>query len=426
MKISDATGEVLWSEFWGPSSAWNESVFALDVDSQGDLIVGGRRFIDGNNDDYLVLKFDGGDGSLIWEYTRDGAAGGFEDRIWDVVVDADDNTVATGIGFDQDGTAQFCTFKLDPDGDLIWIREETGAVQNSTPAGWLALDAAGNAIMANRSWVSGEAYNVVLRKYAAGDGATIWESGYDSESHGTDDPRGMCLDSAGKILVAGVSNSDYMTLKFDETDGSLIWQSGYDGPPGWYDLANTVTESPAGEVLVTGFSSSEMGGWDVLIQALDPQDGVELWTQRYNGADDLTDEGMRIACSNLGDIYLVGYSYAFATDQDQLLIRYRAGATDLPPGIAEAGLLAAWPNPFRSSTTLRLSLESRREVELGVYDVTGRLVRRLDGGLLEAGERELIWDGRDDGGRELPAGVYFAGLKRGGEIEGRAKLLLVK
>ncbi len=425
MKISDATGEVLWSEFWGPSMAWNESAFGMDVDSQGNLIVGGRQYIDGNGDDFLVLKFDGADGSLLWDYTRDGEPG-LDDRVWDVVCDDNNDIIATGVAFGSDGDANFVTFKLDSAGDLVWVREEIGAVQNTTRAGWLDITSGGEVVMCNRSWVSGQAYNVILRCYDGVDGSTVFGTEYDGPEHGTDDPRWMCLDSNDDILVTGVSNSDYMTLKLDGTDGSLIWLADYDGPPGWYDLANFVCEGPGGEVLVTGFSDGGTTGWDVLIQAVDGELGKDLWTLRHNGPDNLTDEGHAIAFSDFGDIYLVGYSYFFATDQDQLAIRYAPDSTDLPAGITGASRLSAWPNPFTATTTLRFVQSAGGDTELGIYDVAGRKVRHLDLGAAGPGERELVWDGRDEAGRDLPAGIYFAGIKRDGSLTQRAKLLLMR
>jgi flagellar hook assembly protein FlgD len=46
-----------------------------------------------------------------------------------------------------------------------------------------------------------------------------------------------------------------------------------------------------------------------------------------------------------------------------------------------------------------------------VYDVAGRVVRRLFGDrTLEAGRHTLGWDGRDDAGRPVAAGVYYLRL----------------
>jgi flagellar hook assembly protein FlgD len=49
-------------------------------------------------------------------------------------------------------------------------------------------------------------------------------------------------------------------------------------------------------------------------------------------------------------------------------------------------------------------------VSLRIYDVGGRLVRTLVEGTLPAGEKSVVWDGRDDTGRPVGSGVYFCRL----------------
>jgi flagellar hook assembly protein FlgD len=49
-------------------------------------------------------------------------------------------------------------------------------------------------------------------------------------------------------------------------------------------------------------------------------------------------------------------------------------------------------------------------VELGVYDVNGRLVRSLLHGAREAGSYQITWDGHDESGHTVAAGVYYARL----------------
>lgn len=84
------------------------------------------------------------------------------------------------------------------------------------------------------------------------------------------------------------------------------------------------------------------------------------------------------------------------------------------------------PNPFRDATTVSFRLAERTSVHLEVFDVRGRLVRRLeDGAIREAGTHRVTWDGRDERGRALPAGVYFSRL-RAGEVRSTEKLVLLR
>jgi len=74
--------------------------------------------------------------------------------------------------------------------------------------------------------------------------------------------------------------------------------------------------------------------------------------------------------------------------------------------------LAAWPLPYRSGI-LNISFATSglgggaARTELSLFDVSGRLVRRLDSGVFESGYRSVTWDGRDAHGRRVAAGLYF-------------------
>jgi hypothetical protein len=84
------------------------------------------------------------------------------------------------------------------------------------------------------------------------------------------------------------------------------------------------------------------------------------------------------------------------------------------PGSAapEFALRAIMPNPFRSQVAIAFTLGRRGPVDLVIFDVLGRQVRSVArGARLEAGPQSLTWDGRDDGGREIGAGVYFMRLR---------------
>lgn len=73
------------------------------------------------------------------------------------------------------------------------------------------------------------------------------------------------------------------------------------------------------------------------------------------------------------------------------------------------------PNPFNPMTRVAFTLAREQVVEVGVYDLKGRLVRTLARGTWTADRHAFDWNGRDDRGRELPSGVYFVHLKAGSE-----------
>lgn len=99
---------------------------------------------------------------------------------------------------------------------------------------------------------------------------------------------------------------------------------------------------------------------------------------------------------------------------------------DGAPGLVRRATLlrTGRPNPFDRETTISYRLAASGPVELSVFDPAGRQVRRLVQGEQPAGEQWVRWDGRDDGGHRLPAGVYFYELRARDRTAQRKILLL--
>ncbi len=69
--------------------------------------------------------------------------------------------------------------------------------------------------------------------------------------------------------------------------------------------------------------------------------------------------------------------------------------------------VVAAPNPGTGSLAIHCLLPADARTTIVLFDASGRRVRRLHDGNLPAGETRLVWDGRDDSGREVPKGVYL-------------------
>jgi hypothetical protein len=98
--------------------------------------------------------------------------------------------------------------------------------------------------------------------------------------------------------------------------------------------------------------------------------------------------------------------------------------TGSPAPPLAAALIGAAPNPFNPRTTVSFSLTRDQEINLAAYDLRGRRVRGLARGAWPAGTHHVGWDGRDDGGNHVAAGVYLLRLDADGGVEtGKAVLL---
>ncbi len=82
------------------------------------------------------------------------------------------------------------------------------------------------------------------------------------------------------------------------------------------------------------------------------------------------------------------------------------------------------PNPFSPETKISFGLPQAGPVELAIYGVNGRLIRRLVKDARAAGRHTASWDGRDDAGKRVGSGVYFYQLTALGVAESRRMILL--
>jgi len=83
------------------------------------------------------------------------------------------------------------------------------------------------------------------------------------------------------------------------------------------------------------------------------------------------------------------------------------------------------PNPFNPRTLMQFNLSSSGPAVLAIFDVGGRVVRTVHDGVLDAGAHEFVWDGTDDRGHTVAAGVYWSQLDTDG-WSGNKKMILVK
>ena len=92
----------------------------------------------------------------------------------------------------------------------------------------------------------------------------------------------------------------------------------------------------------------------------------------------------------------------------------------------DARLLQNYPNPFNPVTTIVFDVTDNAtgSVRLGIYDVTGALVRVLVDENMPVGRYERWWDGRDRFGNMAGTGIYFYQLTGDGFVETRKMLLL--
>jgi hypothetical protein len=91
---------------------------------------------------------------------------------------------------------------------------------------------------------------------------------------------------------------------------------------------------------------------------------------------------------------------------------------------AVTGLQVVRPNPFNPRTSASFSVDRLQRVHIGIYDLSGRLVRLLTDRAYGPGSYSATWDGSDSSGRVVSSGTYLVRMQTAGRVESRKVLLL--
>ena len=95
---------------------------------------------------------------------------------------------------------------------------------------------------------------------------------------------------------------------------------------------------------------------------------------------------------------------------------------DTPVRYALAGVS---PNPFNPVTVVTYAAPREGHVDLAIYNIAGQLVKTLVDGQQTPGWHTVTWNGRDDNGRSVASGVYFARMQAE-SFTGSTKMVLLK
>jgi flagellar hook assembly protein FlgD len=127
---------------------------------------------------------------------------------------------------------------------------------------------------------------------------------------------------------------------------------------------------------------------------------------------------------------VTGYSWGTGTSSDYTTIKYVKKTSDVEDETgtrerpSEFDLSQNYPNPFNPSTKIEFTLSKSGFVTLQIYDILGRKVRTLVSEHLSSGYKSVIWDGKNDDGKDIASGVYFYQLRVGDFSEPKKMVLL--
>jgi len=395
---TDGDGNTDWSHTYGGLD--NEFGNSVQQTSDGGYIIVGYTFSYGvGSTDVYLIKTDG-NGNVSWSKTYGGTSQDYGNSVWQT---SDGGYIITGVTESYGaGIEDVYLIKTDGNGNVSWSKTYGGtsyeygnSVQQTSDGGY---------IIAGYTNSFGENFYLIKTD---GNGDTTWTKTYG----GTSDDYGCEVQqtSDGGYIIVGYTNSfgagslDAYLVKTDG-NGNAIWDRTYGGTS--YDYGYSVQQTSDGGYIIAGETwSYGAGSADVYLVKTDGNGNI-IWNRTFGGGSD--EAGNSVKQTSDGGYIIAGYTESYGAGYlDFYLIKTNANGS-----VAVEEDIISTPENFSYSINqisdnniiLQFSLPENSNVELNIYDASGRYISTPIEGFYSSGIHNINFKTDNNG-------VYFFSLK---------------
>jgi len=348
----------------------SDEALALVMDAGGNVYVTGSSVgLGASFGNVLTIKY-GPTGETLWVRDYNGP-GSDTDTPVAIRVDAAGNVLVLAESAGASLASDWAVIKWDAIGSLsdTWpdngfgtgVRRFNLATTSARPKA-MALAGDGGLYAVGTAQPGATGDDIVLLKLLA-NGQFAWTNVYNGPGNGSDVPVAVALDAAGDVVVAGTSvgsafpgtGEDYVALKFTPagaastawpTSGAGVGVRRMDGGL-TSDQAAAMVLDPQGNVLIAGKSFSVSTGDDFFTAKITPF-GQLLWTHRFDAGVSAAETPVTALLDAGGNLFLAGHgpgSAAANDDDDILAVRF-----GVQPSAASASPQYLTLTPGKSAT----------------------------------------------------------------------------
>ena len=143
------------------------------------------------------------------------------------------------------------------------------------------------------------------------------------------------------------------------------------------------------------------------------------WTDYSYNLDEYAGQTIRIAIQCVSDD-----AFMFMLDNFKVTAPNGTGNSN-DVNVVTTELVGNYPNPFNPETRISFLTKENGPVSIDIYNIKGQRVRSLLNENREAGVHNVVWNGKDDKGKNVASGVFFYRMKSG-QYTSTKKMILMK
>jgi hypothetical protein len=360
VKFDGATGAEQWRFEIDGGEGLGDQAFAVAVDAADDVAVGGKLETLLTSDDFTVIKLAGASGAELWRQVIDGTeTASDDDDAYTVAFDGAGDVLAGGVIDNDDTHEDFAVLKFNGStGAEIWRQEIDGDLPGKVSfetVKKLVVDADDNVIATGELENLSAVQDLTVIKFDGATGAELWRQEIDgNDSVAFDAAYDVTLTPDGDVVAVGrlenipIPVFEFTVAKIDGDDGTKLWQQEMDGTdtrsaPGMEE-ALAVAVDAAGDVVAAGYVDNKGSGEDWAVVKLDGDTGIlgPLYGSKFLFKDLVGKPERRKILASMRDVTLVVPPAGSAQDPTiagaEVTISNQATAEEvvftLPPGAA--------------------------------------------------------------------------------------------
>lgn len=341
------SGNILWSKTYSGPGLLDDSGRDIVIDQEGFIYVAGYSSGSVTNRDMLLIKYDS-NGNQIWLRTY---GGNLEDLFSSIKVDSNNNVIVVGTSFVNNNNEDSYVIKYDKNGNVLWYRNYDD-INHLGNYGELLLLGSNNDIYVGGYEKNSSGYisNYFILKYDT-NGNQLWS--YKCPESLRNSRIVDMYEYSGKLFLLGYYslfntnsiNIDWLISCLNLNDGTVEWIRSVDGKANGWDTPSKISRIN-NVILFVGNIENVGTGYDIFFVGLDISSNM-IFSDTYNSPEYLNDNATA-AFTNDNSIYIGGYK-SNGTTSTGLLLKYNYSTMFLQkPNLV---------SPLNNSSGLSLSVE---------------------------------------------------------------------